>query len=355
MTIGPIHGGIAEPVHFLLESVGEDVVRAYPRLFFKYRAVEKIAEGKSVAHALLLAERFNATQAFAHSFAFCRAVEKMAAVDAPLRAQALRVALLELERLRSHVGAIRAICGATGLAVAESQTAILEEQLLRLSGAFTGHRYLFGLNVPGGLSRDFSDDACQKLREQLDGLDVSLGDLDLMLSRSSSFLDRLETVGVVTFQQASDHGLVGPVARASGLVCDLRAAHPYSGYERYHLEVPQESEGDGYARLRVLSFEAVQSVRLIRQAMSAMVPGPVRVDAALPPGGETACGWVEAAAGAALHWLWLDSQGRVDRYRIIPPSFANWHGFHLAAEGFAFQDFPIVLATFALSVSESDR
>ena len=355
MTVGPVHGGIAEPAHFLLETVGEDVVRAYPRLFFKYRAVEKMAEGKSAENALLLAERFNATQAFAHSFTFCQAVEKIAHAEVPPRAQALRVAFLELERLRSHVGAIRGICGSTALAVAESQAAILEEQILRLSGSFCGHRYLFGLNVPGGLSRDFSEEACRKLVDQLGGLDISLGDLDRMLTRSSSFLDRLEEVGIVTRQQALDHGLVGPVARASGLVCDLRTAHPYSGYDRYHLEVPEESDGDGYARLRVLFFEAQRSVRLIRQALTGLPSGSINAEVRTPSEGGSAVGWTEAAGGAAVQWLWLDGHGKVERLRIVPPSFVNWHGFHLAAEGFAFQDFPIILATFALSVAENDR
>ena len=355
MTVGPIHGGITEPAHFLLETVGEDVTRAYPRLFYKYRAVEKKAEGATVPDALLLAERFAATQAFAHSFAFCRAVETIAGMEVPPRAEALRVALAELERLRSHVGTIRAICGSTALGVAESQAAVLEEDLLRLCGSFSGHRYLFGLNRPGGLTRDFPDDACRALRASLDGLDVSLGKLSRMLTRSSSFLDRLEEVGIVGFQQAADHGLVGPVARASGLVCDLRTAHPYSGYDRYQLQVPRETDGDGYARLRVLFFEAQQSARLIRQVLGGLASGAVLNDAPLTVRAGSAFGWVEAAGGAALHWLWLDEQGRVDRYRIIPPSFINWHGFHLAAETFAFQDFPIILATFALSVAENDR
>jgi formate hydrogenlyase subunit 5 len=355
MSIGPIYGGIAEPVHFLLESVGEDIVRAYPRLFYKYRATEKIAEGRPLNDVLLIAERFNATQAFAHSFAFCRAVEEIMGLEISPRAQGLRVALAELERLRSHVAAIRAICGSTALVVAESQAALLEEDLLRLCGAFSGHRYLFGLNLPGGLSRDFSDSACLLLRERLDEVDDALKSLDRLLSGSSSFLDRLEEVGIVTRQQALDHGLVGPVARASGLVCDLRATHPYSGYERYQLEVPGEADGDGYARLRVLLFEAEQSILLIQQAMQALPRGAARCNPRGPSSAGSAFGWAEAAGGAALHWVWLDGQQKVSRYRILPPSFTNWHGFHLAAEGFAFQDLPIILATFALSVAENDR
>jgi formate hydrogenlyase subunit 5 len=355
MTVGPVYGGLSEPVHFILESVGEDVVRAYPRLFYKYRAIEKMAEGKSVDDALLLAERFNAAQAFAHSFAYCQAIERISRTTVPDRAQRLRIALAELERLRSHVGSIRAICGSTGLAVAESQAAILEEDLLRACGAFTGHRYLFGLNVPGGLSRDFSEEARRDLLSRVELAGASLRRLNRMLSRSSSFLDRLEEVGTVSSKQASDHGLVGPVARASGLPCDLRSVHPYSGYGQYRWETAREDDGDGYARLRVLFFETEQCLSLIGQAAAGLPEGPVREAPPLPRHPASAFGCVEAAAGAALHWLWLDEQGRISRYRVVPPSFVNWHGFHLAAEGFAFQDFPIILATFALSVAENDR
>ena len=164
MPVGPVYaGGIGESLHFLLETVGEDVIRASPRLFYTYRAVEKIAEGRSISDALLLAERFAATSAFAHSLAFCRAVEKIYAVEVPVRAAHLRIALCELERLRHHAGAIAAICESTALAVSAAHAAIIEEELLRASCVFSGHRYLFGLNVPGGLRRDVEVDQCKGL------------------------------------------------------------------------------------------------------------------------------------------------------------------------------------------------
>ncbi len=355
MTVGPIYGGLSEPVHFLLETTGENVVRAFPRLFFKYRAIEKRAEGLDVNGALLLAERFSATTAFASSFAFCQAVETMAGIEAPPRARTLRVLLAELERLRRHVGSIRGICGSTALAVAESRAGYLEEELLRLSGEIGGHRYLFGLNVPGGLAADLADGACRLLAERLAEIEHALASLRRMLGTTSSFLDRLEEVGVVTSEEAGYHGLVGPVARASNIVCDLRAAHPYSGYERFAVAVPHEEEGDGYARLRVLFDEALESARIIRSAARDLPSGAVRTPIERAPRNAWAFGAVEAPGGASIHWLWLDEEGRVERYRIVPPSFVNWHGFHLAAEGFAFQDFPIILSTFALSVAESDR
>ena len=123
MPIGPIYSDYAESAHFLLETVGEDVIRTIPRFFYKYRGVEKIAEGQSVDQALLLAERFSGTSAFAHSLAFCRAVEAGCGIEPPPRAKALRVLLAELERLRHHVSTIAGICSSTALAVATSRPA----------------------------------------------------------------------------------------------------------------------------------------------------------------------------------------------------------------------------------------
>jgi Ni,Fe-hydrogenase III large subunit/Ni,Fe-hydrogenase III component G len=353
MPIGPKYSGVTEPVHFLLETVGEDVIRATPRLFYKWRAIEKLAEGKTVDQVLTVAERFAATTAFAHGLAYCLAVESICGATIPARASTLRVFLAELERLRQHAGAIQEICESTALVVANSQAGILEEDLLRVSGELTGHRYLFGLVVPGGLSCDLSNNVCHRALRQSQRILNELNELESRLRTSSSFLDRLEEVGVVELRDAKVYGLVGPIARASGLVRDLRRARPYSDYQTFSFDVPSEREGDGYARLRILFAEARQSVRLMEQATEALKGEGVSDQIRLCAG--AALGAVEAPRGAACHWVRLDEAGHVARYRIIPPSFHNWHGFHLAVEKFAFQDFPIMLSTFDLSVAEMDR
>jgi len=125
-------------------------------------------------------------------------------------------------------------------------------------------------------------------------------------------------------------------------------------YESYEFEIPNEREGDGYARLRVLFAESQQSVLLIHQAIDLLEPGEVLTGLLRFTEG-AACGWVEAPIGGAVHWVRLDRTGCVERYRILSPSFRNWLGLHVAVEDFAFQDFPIILATFALSASECDR
>jgi Ni,Fe-hydrogenase III large subunit len=261
----------------------------------------------------------------------------------------------ELERLRHHAAAITAICGSTALAVAESQAAILEEDLLRLSGAIAGHRYLFGVLQPGGLARDISDETCRSLAQEVDGVARGLQVLNKhMLQFSSSFLDRLEDVGIVGRESALSYGLVGPVARACGIECDLRKLFPYAGYAATEFSVPTETEGDGYARLRVLFQEAAQANAIIQQAVARLPKGAVAAPTFVPKAG-AALAAVEAPIGAAFHWVRLGDNGTVERYRLATPSFANWHGFHFAAENFAFQDFPIILASFALSNVECDR
>ena len=340
--------------HFLLETVGEDVIHTIPRFFYKYRGVEKIAEGQNVGRVLLLAERFSGTAAFAHGLAFCQAIEAICGTKVPTRARALRTVLAELERLRHHAAVITGICNSTALAVATSQAALIEEDLLRLSCKVAEHRYLFGVLKPGGLALDIPDETCSDLSVTVGAIVGRLHELHGMLRYSSSFLDRLEEIGGVSNEQALSYGLVGPVARASGIARDLRKLFPYAAYDAVGFTVPIEQEGDGYSRLRIFFQEAEQAAMIIRHVLQILPDGPVCAEPADWYAG-AALGAVEAPAGGAFHWVRLSGDGTVARYRITPPSFANWHGFHLAAENFAFQDFPIILASFGLSNAECDR
>jgi len=354
MPIGPVFSDLAESAHFRIETLGEDASRIALRLFYKYRAVEKLAEGQSIARALLLAERFAGAAAFAHGLAFCQAIEEISGIAVPPRALALRALLAELERLRSHAATITGICNSTALAVATSQAAIIEEDLLRLSQIASGHRYLFGIVAPGGLAADIPNETCRQVAAGVEMAARRLVRLNGLLRQSSSFLDRLEEVGGTPHEAALLLGLVGPVARASGVARDLRIVFPYAAYAAMPPQVPTEAEGDGYARLRVFFREAAQSAALIRR-LAPHLPGGAVIARDREPRTGAALGAVEAPLGAAFHWVRLDAAGRVARLRIAPPSFANWPGFQYAAEEFAFQDFPIILATFGLSNAECDR
>jgi Ni,Fe-hydrogenase III large subunit/NADH:ubiquinone oxidoreductase subunit C len=355
MPIGPVFSDFAESAHFLLETVGEDVIRTIPRFFYKYRGVEKIAEGQPVDRVVLLSERFSGTAAFAHALALCQAAEEICGIAVPTRAAALRTVFCELERLRHHAATITGICNSTALAVATAQAALIEEELLRLSAEVARHRYLFGVVTPGGIAFDISDERGRRLAAGAASAADKLHELRRMLTYSSSFLDRLEEVGIVSTEAAVRYGLVGPIARASGLTRDLRRLFPYAAYETAEFAVPVESEGDGYARLRLFFQEAEQSAALIQRFVTSLPEGPISAAGPLAWRAGATLAAVEAPSGAALHWLRLDENGVVLRYRVTPPAFPNWHGFHLAAENFAFQDFPIILASFGLSNAECDR
>ncbi len=353
MPIGPIFSAEAESVHLQLETIGEEIIRAFPRLFYKYRGIEKIAEGKSIENVLLLSERTAGTTAFSHALGFCLAVEKLSNETVPKKAQVLRVFFAEIERIRNHIGTIEAICNSTGLVVAASQVGILEEEMLRLSCILSRHRYFFGLCVVGGLSYECDKSTYKDSVEKIKNIVKELGEIEEFLINTSSFLDRLEEVGVISAAQAKTHDLVGPMARGSGYLNDLRKFQPYLKYDKLKFDISNETEGDGYARLRVLFTEIRESAKILEQVILLMPEGEIFIKMDIKPG--TALVGIEAPRGASWHRVKIGENKKLLSYRMLMPSFRNWHGFHVAMEKYAFQDLPIILATLGLSVAENDK
>lgn len=353
MPVGPVYSGRAESALFLLESVGEHVVRAEPHLFYKHRGIEKLARGRSAEDAMLLVERANGTSAFAHAWAYCMAAEHIYGIELPARATHLRTLLAEIERIRRHVAVLRETVEATGMLVAAAQLFELEEWLLRTCGEMTGHRYLFGLACIGGLQRNIADAAVYAAVGEISAIAKNALDTMTLLESTSSFLDRVEDIGIFCERHALELGAAGPFARASNAVRDLRVEQPYGSYATSALRVPSAHEGDGYARLRVLCSETRASLDVISELASQLPAGAVRT--ACPARAGEALGWAEAPAGASVILLQLDESGRCVNLRFTPASFRNWQCFGMVAENFTFQDFSVILATCGLSVAEADR
>lgn len=352
LPVGPIWGDTAESALYLLESPGEEIRLAHSRLFYKYRGIEKIAEGQRPEEVLLIAERASGNAAFAHAIAFCQVIEELGSCHIPPRAQSLRLVFSELERMRWHMGVISELCGATGLSIGRAVGEELTEKLLRLSQVCTGHRYLFGVARIGGLARDLDKAGAEELMASLPKLRHEISRYASWLRGTSSFLDRIEQVGALTHDLASSYGLVGPVARACNLSSDLRWVRPYGLYGDVPEMAVSEAEGDGYARLRVFLREIECSAELIIKILSSLPEGPVY--RACPTVAGAGLGWAEAPAGAAFHWVRLGEDNSVLRWHVSPPSFRNFQALHRAVEGAAFQDFPIILASFGLSIAEND-
>ena len=353
--LGPVRSGVVESGHYTLRTVGEELVDCRLQIFYKYRGVEKRAEGLNLLHAPLVSERISGTSAFAHSLALCQALESASGAAVPERARYLRTLFAELERLYNHLGYQADLCQATGLAVGQAQFEILKERLLRLNATIAGHRYLFGLNVPGGLSRDLNAPVLGQVRRALHALRTDLDALEPLLLGSASHLDRLEGTGILRPEDARAYGAVGPIGRASGVDRDLRRDHPYAAYDAVDFAVPVQEAGDAMARFRVRLSETRESIRIAEQVIDEIPGGSVRIDV-VPPPGATGLGWAESTRGESVHWVAIGADGRIARYRARPASFANWQAFPLAVPGHnILTDFPVIEQSFGLSFAGADR
>ena len=270
----------------------------------------------------------------------------------PDRARHLRVVLLEMERLYNHVADFGMIANDTGFAVAHSHCFRIRERLLRLNKRLTGNRLLRGGVVPGGVGADLPA-----------GLDVvsevsaALGDFDEIVGltlRSPLVTDRLEGTGRLTTRTARDHGVLGYVARASGIDADARRDHPFAAYGELDFRVPVFDSGDVRARTLVRVDEARESVRLIRQAVERLPAGSVAAPLGPLPAFEPAFGLVEGWRGALWHWVMADAGGRLHRVKIMDPSFLNWRPLSYALLKNIVPDFPLCNKSFNQSYSGND-
>jgi Ni,Fe-hydrogenase III large subunit len=336
-----------ESLYYGLVTSGEEVVDLYLFTWHKHRGVEWRLRGKTPRDAAFFVERAEGLSAVAVGWAFAAAVEAAHRIAPPPAAARTRAVALELERLYNHVAAMAALCQATGLSVGQAAAEIALERLLRVNAAAFGHRYLFGVVEPGGVSRAPDADV---LRRELPGAyDEFRRTADALLS-TNSFLDRLEACGILTAEQAHRLGLVGPVARATGLPVDARRAGPYN-------EVPATivtaDGGDVLARFNVMVGEAAESVRLISAFIDA---GTGEGRTPLPVASGSGLGWAESPRGEALAWVALDSGGRITRARLRPGSARNWRGFDDACRSQnVFTDIPIIEASFWLTVAGMAR
>jgi Ni,Fe-hydrogenase III large subunit len=352
IPVGPVHAGIIEPGHFRFSVLGETIIDMKSRLYFTHKGTEKLFEGRTPAEGVALAERISGDTTAGHALAYCEALEALAGVEAPARARGLRVVLVELERLYNHVGDIGMILNDTGYGVGHAHCFRIRERLLRLNKAAAGHRLLRGALVPGGVARDVTP-----------GLDVgreveaALADFEEIVALSlenTLVMDRLEGTGRLTTRIARDHGVLGFVARASGIDADARRDHPCAAYRGLRLRVPVFDDGDVKARLLVRVEETRASAALIRQVLAALPAGPLTTPLPALRPHEPAFAMVEGWRGAIVHWVMAGGDGRLARVKVCDPSFLNWRPLSYALLGNIVPDFPLCNKSFNQSYSGND-
>ncbi len=352
IPVGPVHAGIIEPGHFRFSVVGETIIDMKARLYFTHKGTEKLFEGRAPSDGVALAERISGDTSVGHALAYCQAVESAASVVVPARARWLRVVLLELERLYNHVGDVGMILNDTGFAVAHAHCFRIRERLLRLNRTLTGHRLLRGGLTPGGVTLDAPagvDVAAE--------VDAAVGDFDEVVSISLArtlVADRLDATGRLSPRIAADYGVLGFVARASGLDADVRRDHPFAAYADLPPRVVVREEGDVRARTRVRIDEAHEAARLIRRALETLPEGPLATPLPPLPPLEPAFSLVEGWRGAIIHWVMADRGGALERVKVLDPSFLNWPALSQALLTNIVPDFPLCNKSFNQSYSGND-
>lgn len=343
---GPVRVAGWESLYMGLVTTGEEVLDLYLFHWHKHRGIERRLHGLTPEEALFFVERTEGLSAVAVACAYCRAVEAAAGEAVPpAEAASTRAIALELERLYNHAQAIALLCQTTGLSVGQAQAEIALEELLRVNLAVFGHRYLFAIVCLGGVRRAPDADALRRqLPAAVDGLERAI---EALLS-TNSHVDRLETCGVLSREQARRFALVGPVARASGCDLDSRRDHPFPPYDAVAAAVPVRSRGDVLARMEVFVAEIRESERLVLEL--APEAGSGAVD--LTPSAGDGLGWAESPRGEALVFVTLDREGRIERARLRTASVRNWRAFDDAARARnVFTDLPIIEASFWQTVA----
>jgi Ni,Fe-hydrogenase III large subunit/Ni,Fe-hydrogenase III component G len=355
IPVGPVHAGVIEPGHFRFSVVGETIINMKSRLYFTHKGTEKLFEDRLPDAGVELAERVSGDTSVGHAVAYCRAVEAATGMELSRRARLVRVVLLELERLYNHVADFGMIANDTGFAVGQAQCSRIRELLLRLNRQVTGSRLLRGMVVPGGVTRDLpaSVDIVRELRRLL----ADFEEVAAICLRNTLLADRLDATGILSHQEAVDYGVLGYVARASGVDTDARRDYDDAAYTELVFDVPVMTTGDVKARTLVRLEEARQSVSLIAQACEALPPLVHELLTAAPASCEPyrfAFGIVEAWRGRIVHGVMFNEDGRLHRVKIVDPSFFNWPALSRALADNIVPDFPLCNKSFNQSYSGND-
>jgi NADH-quinone oxidoreductase subunit D len=278
INMGPQHPSTHGVLRLVLELDGETVLACTPVIGYLHTGIEKNTEVRSWTQGVTFVTRMDYLAPFHNELAYCLGVEKLLGIEAPARAQAIRVMLGELNRISSHL-----VWLATGGMELGALSMMLygfreRETILDIFEMITGLRMNHAYIRPGGVIQDLPDGALEKVREFTDLFPKALADYERLLSENPIWLERNKGIAPMTAGQALGLGVTGPMLRACGVAHDLRKVQPYSGYERYDFEVPTHEAGDCFARYLVRIAEMKESIKIVRQVVEQMPPGPVMVE-----------------------------------------------------------------------------
>lgn len=382
LNLGPQHPSTHGVLRLKLKLDGEIVLAAEPVIGYLHTGIEKECETRIYHQVFTLVDRLDYLSGPAEEQVFAGAVERILGVEVPERAQVLRVIILELSRMASHL----LWAGTSALELNMSSVfmyAMAErEKILDLLEEISGARMFPSLWRIGGLGRDATEDFLTGTREFLKGFPATWKDLDNLLTNNYVWCDRLQHIGIIDKELCQQYMCTGPVIRAAGVSYDIRKAYPYLGYENYNFEVPTAETGDSYGRYMVRMAEMRQSESIIHQALDKLPEGPVLTDnrkVALPPRPMLARSMeavihqfklvsqgimvpaaevynaVESARGELGCYLVSDGSNRPYRVRIRSPSFTHIEVLKETLVNTLISDVVVIIASVDPILGDVDR
>jgi NADH-quinone oxidoreductase subunit C/D len=382
LNLGPAHPATHGTLRTVVRLDGEVITRAETEIGYLHRCFEKMAETHTWSQVIPFTDRLNYCSAMINGVGYCLAVEGMLGIEAPPRAQVIRLILSELSRIMDHIVDIGANLNDLGAMTPFLYLYEAREEIYSVLEACCGSRLTVSYARIGGLSFDVPADFADSVRYLLKRIPKLIDDTESLITENRIFRGRTEGVGALSAEDAVDWGWTGPCLRATGVAYDVRKAYPYLGYETYDFKVPVAHAGDTYARYLVRIEEMRQSLRIVEQALARLGPGPVVVDnhnVALPPkeqvytemesliwhfklimegmkvpAGER-YGFTEGANGELGYYIVSDGGGRPYRIKVRPPCFAVFQAYPHILEGHMVPDAIAILGSLNIIAGELDR
>jgi len=278
INMGPQHPATHGVLRLVLELDGETVVDVKPIIGYLHTGIEKNCEYRSWMQAIAFVTRADYLSPLFNELAYCLGVERLLGIEAPPRAQTLRVMLTELNRIASHLVYV----ATTGMELGAVSVMLYgfreRERILEIFEMITGLRMNHAFIRIGGLAMDLPDGVDEKIREFLEVMPKRLDEYEKLLSRNPIWVERNLGVGYLAPERAVALSTTGPVLRASGIAKDVRKEEPYCGFEQYDFDVITRTDSDCYARYEVRMEEMRQSMRIVEQALDSLPGGPVMVE-----------------------------------------------------------------------------
>jgi NADH-quinone oxidoreductase subunit D len=358
VNIGPQHPSTHGVFRMRVTLDGEVIVDMEPVFGYLHRGIEKLAEHKTYLQDIPFTDRLDYLASMSNNFAYVLAVEKLAQIEVPERAEYIRIIMAELMRIASHLMGVGFFLNDMGAFMTPVLYMLRErEKILDLFEMACGQRLTYNYMRFGGVSQDIPKEFIPTLKRFIDEMPSYINEYDQLLAENEVVLARAKGVGVLPADKAINASVAGPVLRASGVKWDLRKADPYSIYDRFHFDIPTGTNGDNYDRYRMKIEEIKQSMRIIEQAMEQLPDGEVRTRVSptfKPPKGE-AYGRVEGPKGELGFYLVSDGSAKPYRFKVRPPTLLNLTLLRDMIIGWKIADAIITFGSIDICMGEVDR